>query len=82
MFLSYVKSNEQTELTSNIEKDPYLAGWQLWVGRGELGGGEIKQNKEIRLRDRDESVVTVEGRGWVQVEEDKRKINGNGKNSI
>ena len=47
-----------------------------------MGGGEIKQNKEIRLMDRDESVVTVEGRGWVQVEEDKRKINGNGKNSI
>ena len=37
--------------------------------------------KEKELMGMDNSVV-IEGVGWVKVEEDKREINGNGKNII
>ena len=48
-------------------------------GVGGVGGGGIE---EKGLMDMDNSVVTVGGEWWVEVEEGIRGINGNGKNTI
>ena len=82
-FHSGVESNERTTRTSKIETDSHR---EQMTALGVLeGGGQIDQKRRKKgkeLTDMDNSAMTAEDWGGVEVAEGMGGINGNGKNTI